>query len=115
MPGTEPKDHDFADYQKVISEWASPSEIRKITVWISYADFQIILKELRSPQDVIEAVKVLKAQAESRERWDWFRRIFRDFGKWLLIIFGGFATIQAGLAVLPQVWRIALAVLGAGP
>ncbi|TPE44143.1 hypothetical protein [Amaricoccus solimangrovi] len=109
-----PENDDFNEYQKAISDWASPSDIRRITGWITSEKVILILEELRSPADVLEAIRAIKAQERSRERWSAFRAITRDFGKWLLIIFGGFATIQAGWVVLSQGWRVALAALGAG-
>lgn len=91
-----PENRDLDAYHQVISDWATPSELRRIFRWATPDEMMAIQKALGSPAEAEAAILAMRAVIKRADQWAWARGVVYQIAIWIGGVGGGLTFL--GLA-----------------
>jgi len=91
-----PEDPKPEDYHKAISDWATPTEMRRILRWATPDEMKALQKALGSPAEAEAAILAMRAVIKRADQWAWARGVVYQIAIWIGGVGGGLTFL--GLA-----------------
>lgn len=88
-----PENQDLDAYHQAISDWATPSELRRILRWATPDEMRAIQKAFGSPAEAEAAILAMKAVIKRADQWAWARGTMLEAAKWITGVGGGIAFL----------------------